>query len=30
MSILQTIVIDAAAKGKNSFTTQFVEFEIVE
>nr|MBA3599708.1 hypothetical protein [Acidobacteriota bacterium] len=28
--ILQTIVVDAAERGKNSFTTQFVEFEIVE
>ncbi len=28
--ILQTIVVDPAAKGKNSFAAQFVEFEIVE
>lgn len=28
--ILQTIIVDAAAKGKDSFATQFVEFEIVE
>jgi VWFA-related protein len=28
--ILQIIVVDPAVKGKKSFTTQFVEFEIVE
>jgi hypothetical protein len=28
--ILQTIIVDAAAKGKDSFATQFVEFEVVE
>ncbi len=28
--ILQTIVVDPAEKGKNSFAAQFVEFEIVE
>lgn len=28
--ILQIVVVDSSAKGKDSFTTQFIEFEIVE
>ncbi|MBA3334642.1 MAG: hypothetical protein H0T08_03440 [Acidobacteria bacterium] len=28
--ILQTIIVDAAAKGKDLFAMQFVEFEVVE